>query len=219
MPVTETVVTTIFAPTPLMSQPCKQTIARRFPGGVPQLSLVTRPREITRCHRVLTCPRDMSSLQLLWQQHLQNVRATCCEDFWTFFLPLHHLSRTAIDTALKSARATFQHDFNRFPLSTRTLFKKIQVSPFWTNVMHSVKIDLSEFQVPAHKRSLKFEFVDPVWAWIQAACLQPPQEMHWEPQTQFMRGHPDHPCYGGGLQYGEAFAQATKSCPPGKSQV
>ena len=81
--------------------------------------------------------------------------------------------------------------------------------------MNRIDIDLSAFHVPTHKRTLVFEFVDPVWAWVQAACLQPPDEMHWEPQMQFMRGFPQHKCYGGGLQYGEAFAEACKTCPPG----
>ena len=98
----------------------------RFPSGVPFPSLITRARTIARCQTAIRHTRDVSRLQLLWHDLLQRVRATCCDDFWKFFLPMHHLSRTAIDTALLAAKCTFTHDFHKFPLTTRTLFRKIQ---------------------------------------------------------------------------------------------
>lgn len=93
----------------------------------------------------------------------------------------------------------------------------MQVEPFWLHVMHSTTIDLSSFKnVPSHKRSLTFEFVDPVWAWVQSACEQPAQEMQWVPMKQHLRDDDEeHPYYGGGLQYGEAFTQACRTCPGG----
>ena len=93
---------------------------------------------------------------------------------------------------------------------------RTQVEPFWPHVMHSLPIDLSAFKnVPSHKRSLNFEFVDPLWAWLQAACTQPAQDMQWVPKKQHLRDHKTHPYYGGGLQFGEAFAQASRTCPAG----
>ena len=92
----------------------------------------------------------------------------------------------------------------------------LQVSPFWVHVMHSMTIDLSSFKsVPSHKSSLTFEFVDPVWAWVQAACKQPAHEMQWVPMRHHFRDLDTHSYYGGGLQFGEAFAQACRTCPAG----
>ena len=153
-------------------------------------------------------PQDISNLQFMWSRYVSSVRNLCSETFWKFFLPLHKLSGAAIDTALSSARASFSeyYTFNKFPFSTRTLFTKIKtkVESFWPRVMHHINIDLSSFKgLPATKHQLKFEFLDPIWAWVQAACKQPPAEMQWVPLSRHKRGFPTHKYYGGGLQYGK----------------
>ena len=81
--------------------------------------------------------------------------------------------------------------------------------------MHRVTIDLGEFDVPNHKRKLAFEFLDPVWAWVHTAYLQPEDDMYWVPKRQHVESHSTHKYYGGGVQYGEAFAEAYRSCPKG----
>ena len=90
-----------------------------------------------------------------------------------------------------------------------------QIEPFWPLVNVAVDIDLSEFGLRDGKRSLHFEFIDPVWAWVRAAYKQPGSEMQWVPKVQCVRGLENHVCYGGGLQFGEAFAEACRSCPRG----
>ena len=81
--------------------------------------------------------------------------------------------------------------------------------------MHSVVINLDNFGLPPNKRRLTFEFIDPVWAWVQLAGDQPAEGLHWVPQTQHVAGDPRTNLYGGGLQYGEAFHTAYQSCPRG----
>jgi len=82
--------------------------------------------------------------------------------------------------------------------------------------MHNIQIDLSSFKgLPVNKKTLAFEFLDPIWAWVQAAYRQPPEEMQWVPLSRHKRGFPTHKYYGGGLQYGESFASACASCPAG----
>ena len=90
-----------------------------------------------------------------------------------------------------------------------------RLQPFWPHVNVSVDIDLSDFGLPDGKRSLEFKFIDPVWAWVRAAYKQPASEMQWVPKVQCTRGLENHVCYGGGLQFGEAFAEACRSCPKG----
>jgi len=124
MPAASNVIT---QPEPCLPAPCLQRICRRFPASVPLPSLVTELRDIVRCNTsIVNHSRDVSYLQMEWKNYLRYVRETCCQDFWKFFLPMHALSRVAVDTALRSARATFQHPFKMFPMSTRTLFGKIK---------------------------------------------------------------------------------------------
>ena len=196
-------------------EPNHVEIARRWPHGIQWSALVTTMREVAqRDSPVLTRARDISRIQLAWRRYLDNVVQLCSPSFWKFFLPMHSLSRKAVDTALQSAHNTFLDVRTQsFPQSTRTLFSKIaKVEPFWHQVMHSVHIDLSKFDLPENKRRLTFEFVDPLWAWVSAAYKQPPLEMQWIPKVQTLHGQR---CYGGGLQFGEAFAEAYRTCPAG----
>ena len=82
-------------------------------------------------------------------------------------------------------------------------------------VTHYHTIDLRSFGVPPHKSELIFEFLDPVWAWVRAAYRQPASEMQWVPKRCYVREYPTHNYYGRGLQFGEAFAEATRTCSPG----
>ena len=97
-------------------------ISRRFPSAVPWLPLVEEDRTITRRRRTFPAnPRDVSRIQFSWREYRAQVRNLCSPTFWRFFLPMHALSGTSVDTALHSARAAFDsHDsFVHFPLSTR----------------------------------------------------------------------------------------------------
>ena len=76
-------------------------------------------------------------------------------------------------------------------------------------------IDLHQFDVPMKYRQIIFRFVDPIWAWVITACKQPADEMHWVPKRKI---HPDRPhdyYYGEGVQFGNSFAEACRTCPPG----
>lgn len=200
---------------PLEPDPDLVEIARRWPHGIPWAALITTTLEV----RQTDCPvpiraRDISRIQLAWRRYYNNVVQLCSASFWKFFLPMHSLSRKAVDTALRSASNTFLDGSTQsFPQSTRTLFSRIsKVEPFWPLVMHSVDINLSKFDLPQSKRHLIFEFIDPLWAWVRAAYKQPPAEMQWIPKVQTLHGQR---CYGGGLQFGKAFAEAYRTCPPG----
>ena len=98
-----------------------------------------------------------------------------------------------------------------FPASKRAFLKKMrQVQPFWPSVSHETTIDVSHFALPSELKEIKFRFIDPVWGWLMAARAQDPSDLHWKPVIQSSQ-----PVYGGGVQYGEAFAQACASCPEG----
>ena len=99
-------------------------ISRRFPSVVPWLPLVEQDRVITRQVRTVPKnPRDVSRIQFAWRNYRVQVRNLCSDTFWRFFLPMHTLSATSVDTALHCARAAFNShgSFVDFPLSTRCL--------------------------------------------------------------------------------------------------
>jgi len=129
---------------------------------------------------------------------------------------VHTFTGNAIDTALVGIKHVFiekgSPEWKDFPPSRRALFTRISKIPsFWTSILHSETIDLTRFRLPSKITSLTFQFINPVWAWIQAAEKQPAIDMHWKPAAQ----HRDNPVYGGGIQYGQCFLQASKSCPQG----
>ena len=142
----------------------------------------------------------------------------CSDDFWTVFLPLHRFSRVCIDAALSATVEAFgdKTDVDNFPKEKRYLIQRINKVPsFWPLVTCSATLDLSSRDLPTRLQQLTFTFIDPVWAWIVAADRQPPGDMHWVPKRKI---HPDDPhdfYYGEGVEFGEAFAQAYRTCPSG----
>ena len=51
--------------------------------------------------------RDFLHIQDLWERYRAGVRQVASAQFWKFFLPLHTLSGTAIDSALGNAKKVF----------------------------------------------------------------------------------------------------------------
>ena len=158
--------------------------------------------------------RDMQSVQDDWERYVAQVGSQFTAKFWVFFLSMHEQSTVAIDAALTGVKKVFvaQRDLNQFASSKRLMLKRIQqnVEPFFPRVSHCVTIDLSPCGVD---QKLKFRFLDPVWAWILAACKLPPEDIHFVPAEQ--RDHTGERMYGGGVEYGECFAEAYASCPEG----
>jgi hypothetical protein len=99
-----------------------------------------------------------------------------------------------------------------FPPSRRTLIEKLDRLPaFWPHIWHKQRIDLSHFNLPSGTKYVDFEFLDPLWGWLMAARRQDPADLHWKPCAQGAAS----PVYGGGLQFGQCFLHACKSCPQG----
>ena len=164
------------------------------------------------------CPlhcRDFCEIQDEWDAHIQRVAGVCSPLFWQFFLNLHTLQTEAINSALRAAKNCFDANktWKNFPGSIRTLRNKIRKVPdFWPLVTHRKNIDISAFRLPV--KSVVCEFIDPIWAWITAARSIDPKDMKWKPTiTKHLRT--GERMYGSGVECGEAFAAACKSCPRG----
>ena len=161
--------------------------------------------------------RDLCELQRVWDEYKGVVLQQFCPTFWKFYLPLHKLSTSAQDAALKAAKNTFLQrrtsTYKNFAVSKRALTTKLKSIPqqFWPMVSHTCDIDLTHFNLPSGTNKVTFKFIDPVWGWVVAARRLHPLDLHWKPVSQRRRS----PVYGAGVQWGQAFLQACNSCPPG----
>lgn len=131
-------------------------------------------------------------------------------------MEIHCFSGVHIDRCLTSAKRTFlrEHtqEWKQFPSTRRALFDQIKKVPvFWPEVMHAETISLSQFNLASGTANVSFEFINPLWGWLMAARRQHPLDMHWKPFAQCR----DRPVYGGGVEYGECFRAACRSCPRG----
>jgi len=167
-----------------------------------------------------TNPKDMRLVQDQYDECLSAIHASCCQQFWSIFLEVHTYPVHVIDAVLHSVKRTFLKNsdhFKRFPPNRRKFLEKAATGgswDFWSVVKHSVTIDLTGIlrkPLASGTRSITFEFLDPVWAWLSVARRLSPEELHWRPAAR----HCIDPMYGGGVQYGECFRQACASCPPG----
>lgn len=155
--------------------------------------------------------RDMTVLQDEWEEYLLQVASLYSTDFWNFFLCMHEQPGTAIDTSLTAVKRLFLKDTpsTKFPTRKQNVLARIRRLPsFLDQVTHTLAIDMTAYDL----EPLQFTFLDPVWAWIQAADRWPADTLHWVPREQLSGGDR---LYGGGVQYGESFAAAYGSCPEG----
>ena len=170
-------------------------------------------------------PRDMVVVMEQWQEFQQKVQLCCSEEFWRFFLALHEQPGVAIDAALANAKEIFLKEkkgtpeWTNFPGSRRILFRKVDNlgADFFPQVLHSTRINLSQFELPKPVAYVDFKFVDPVFAWIVAAQRQRADDMHFQPSSK--RTPSGIPLYGGGIQQGLAFKEACRSCPSGSQPM
>ena len=76
---------------------------------------------------------------------------------------------------------------------------------FAVHVLHEITIDLSDFQLPG-KQQVTFCFVNPLWAWAQAAndMIDTGHTMHFESKTMFHEVTGER-LYGDGVSFGDAI--------------
>ena len=210
-------------PVAIIGAPEPAIIMGPAPNTAPEPMLARRSqmfgtRDVRRVHQMpattntMLVTRDMELVQDEWNHYLLQVGNLFARKFWVFFLSIHDQATVAIDAALAGVKKAFlaDKDDKMFVSSKRQMLKRIQtkVPPFFRNITHCVTIDLSPCGV---QEKLKFRFLDPVWAWIVAANKLPPEELHFFPQQQC--DSTGARMYGGGVQYGECFAEAFRTCP------
>ena len=198
---------------------CVKLLSRRRradePGDEYMENQIARPVSVPTTQ---VDPIDMEAIQGAWDNYSHQTKELGTASFWRFFLCLRDQPQVAIDAALKAARDTFLNNAARamerlkFPSSKRELLRRMNriVPQFWPKVTHSLELDLNDFDI---NKKLVFRFLNPIWAWIIAA-RRLPIELQWKAKAQVHRDTGQR-LYGGGVQYGEAFESACRSCPTG----
>ena len=162
-----------------------------------------------------TNPNDMRPVQRHYRNCLQEIYRTCVPSFWELFLPVNTFPVNVIDTFLRAAKRTFlvQHtpDWKRFPTSRRALLQKIGcIDGFWPSVKHTCVIDLTRVlrrPLASGTRTLTFNFLDPVWAWLTVARDLSPADLHWKPAAQ----NSLNPMYGGDRRWSAVWGVFSRS--------
>ena len=208
-----TVVPLITTPASVASCDPVVSMARRLPLTWPRERQV-RSRYAVTVDAVAVDARDFTLTQDAWDEKLRELAKLYDIKFWKLFLAMHTLSGTAIDSALKVVKNMFTSDIDpkRFPISRRSLLEKMgTLVPFWPHVLHTTRIDVSQFRLPSGTKEICFKFVDPIWGWLVAARRQNPLELHWKSLAQ----RRDREIYGQGIHCGQLFEHACASVPQG----
>ena len=114
VPLVEAVITQAIPPRTSLGE-----LARRDPHDIFVLREIRKSYTIRRSPRGLGTTdtegcRDLLHVPDLWDRYREGVKQVASEQFWKFFLPLHTLSGTAIDSALGNAKKVFLKQSERF---------------------------------------------------------------------------------------------------------
>ena len=159
-----------------------------------------------------TCARKQT--QEAYDEYCEAIRQKYSDDFWRIFSSVYTCRNVVIDRVLKECRDVFVADSDqrqRFDPSVRLLRENIErvAGDFKSHIMHEITIDVRRFGV-AGLHDVKFRFVNPLWAWVQAANAMAsaghtinfdPKEMYHETTNERL--------FGAGVSY-----TCTRICVP-----
>ena len=129
-------------------------------------------------------------MQDAYDEYCEKVRNRYCDEFWRVFSAVYEERVVTIDRVLGATREVFvltTEMRKRFETSVRQLRERMRstAGDFAEHVLHEISVDLSKFDLPDNIRNCKFRFVNPLWAWVQAAndMISAGKTMHCEPKT------------------------------------
>lgn len=156
----------------------------------------------------------------MYEEYCDLIRESFSEDFWLIFSSVYTERACLIDKVLKECRdvyVTQPSDRSRFPPTVRVLRQQINrcAGDFKTFIMHEITIDVRHFLVTGLDE-IKFRFVNPLWAWVEAAnaMTKAGHVMHFRPKRMFHETTRER-LYGAGVSYGDKLAFAASHTPRG----
>ena len=163
--------------------------------------------------------RDYSYMQQNWLDYVKTAHSCCSSAFWRLQGSMLHQTAVSKDAVIHAVKHLVSAEARKpaWPDSTRALKKLLQrkAGRFWDNVLHTETIDLSSYELPGIT-DIKFEFVDPIYVWLERANAMYDEsiKMHWQACSML---HPEshEEAFGAGVQYGLIFREASKQVPAG----
>ena len=158
-------------------------------------------------------------MQDAYDEYCKIVRLQYSDAFWRLLSSVYKERVGIIDRVLKITRDIFVSDKTlkkRFATSVRAMKMVTEAAAgnFTSHIMHEICVDLRNMQLPGHSEPfLKFRFINPLWAWIQAAndMVAAGKTMFFKPQT--MLNETGERLYGAGVQFGDALKFAATRTP------
>ena len=157
-------------------------------------------------------------MQDAFEEYCGLVRDKFSNSFWRAFAAVYKERVGVIDRVLKTTRDVFIQcaEKKRFASSVRIL-QKVSLDAagdFCSHLMHEITVDLRNMSLPGNpEQSVKFRFINPLWAWIQAAnaMVRAGKSMFFKPQIMLNRT--GERVYGAGVQFGDAIKFAASRTP------
>ena len=150
----------------------------------------------------------------MWEDFVNDTYACCCPAFWSVYKTVHGQSATCIDEVLHAVKQLVAVT-GRWPQSNRTLLKLItkHAGDFWSNVVYTHKIDLSEYNLPGCT-PVTFSYVDPVFMWIQRCNVlsEAGISLEWHPK-KLLHPDTDEEMFGAGIEYSLLMRNSTAELP------
>jgi len=196
-------------------------LAQRAPGFGQERQLFTNQHP--QYHGPRT--RDYTSIQEVWEATVATTHACVDPRFWKLYKAVLSQAINCRDSILAVTKDILLEEKvltesrwhgTSWPRSHRTLrdrATKKNGGYFWDIVTHHVIIDLKQFNLPGCE-SVKFEFVDPIWAYISRcqALAKLGIQLEWE-ATSLVHPQTGAELFGAGIQHGLLFRDAAQTIP------
>ena len=165
----------------------------------------------------------LHEVQDAFESYCLRLRDLYSPEFWRMLGAVYRERIGVIDRVLKNSREVFLHGRTKrkkFPASVRDIRAATlrECGNFPSYVLHEVSINVAQFRLPGDIQSVKFKFVNPLWAWVGAAneMIRAGHVMHFEPKRMVHELSGER-LYGAGVQYGDVLnLAAARTPPPGK---
>ena len=150
-----------------------------------------------------------------FDEYCEMVRKIYCSEFWLLFSAVYQEKHVVIDRVLRTVKDVYGRK-QKFASCVRQLRTASlnTAGNFSAHVLHEIRIDLRGFDLPG-KREVNFTFVNPLWAWAQAAneMISSGHTMHFEPKCMFHEVTGERLYGGAGVQFGDALMYAASRTP------
>ena len=195
-------------------------LAQRAPGFGEERQLFTNQ------HAPYNGPRTRSyrELQEIWESMVATTHACVDPRFWKMYKVLLSQTITCRDNVLSVTKQLLLAGNvylepkvgTRWPVCNRSLRERVtrkNGGVFWDLVTQNSTIDLKQFNLPGCE-SVNFEFVDPIWEYIQRCDALQKSGFHleWKP-TSLVNPRNGEELFGAGIQHGLLFRDAAQTIP------